>query len=137
MALRTESTGKRRRSGGGERVTLKRKQWMSQRGPQGFVKLIWLELVGVHSTHNSSSGAEPEKCPSVLLLRSSCTCCQVDVIRKKQRVTQTYRTEKFCSVQFIRSVVSDSLRPHGLQHARLPCPSPTARACSNLYPSSR
>ena len=29
------------------------------------------------------------------------------------------------SVPFSRSVVSDSLRPHGLQHARLPCPSPT------------
>ena len=38
------------------------------------------------------------------------------------------------SVQFSRSVVSDSLRPHGLQHAGLPCPSPTPRACS--YPSS-
>ena len=30
-----------------------------------------------------------------------------------------------CSVQFSRSVVSDSLRPHGLQHARPPCPSPS------------
>ena len=30
-----------------------------------------------------------------------------------------------CSVQFSRSVVSDSLRPHELQHARPPCPSPT------------
>ena len=30
----------------------------------------------------------------------------------------------FSSVQFSRSVVSDSLRPHGLQHARPPCPSP-------------
>ena len=29
------------------------------------------------------------------------------------------------------SVLSDSLRPHGLQHARLPCPSPSPRACSN------
>ena len=27
--------------------------------------------------------------------------------------------------------MSDSLQPHGLQHTRLPCPSPTARACSN------
>ena len=27
-------------------------------------------------------------------------------------------------------------RPHGLQHARLPCPSPTPGACSNSYPSS-
>ena len=40
-------------------------------------------------------------------------------------------------VQFSRSVVSDSLRPHGLQHARLPCPSPAPRACSNSCPSSR
>ena len=37
---------------------------------------------------------------------------------------------KFSSVQF-SSVVSDSLRPHGLQHARPPCPSPVPGACSN------
>ena len=33
--------------------------------------------------------------------------------------------------------MSNSLQPHGLQHARLPCPSPTPGACSNSYPSSR
>ena len=33
--------------------------------------------------------------------------------------------------------MSDSLRPHGLQHARLPCPSPIPGACSNSCPSSR
>ena len=33
--------------------------------------------------------------------------------------------------------MSDSLRPRGLQHARLLCPSPTPRACSNSCPSSR
>ena len=43
---------------------------------------------------------------------------------------------KWFSVQFSCSVVSDSLRPHGLQHARLPCPSPTPRACSNSCPLS-
>ena len=32
---------------------------------------------------------------------------------------------QFSSVQFSRLVVSDSLRPHGLQHVRFPCPSPT------------
>ena len=32
---------------------------------------------------------------------------------------------QFSSVQFNHSVVSDSLRPHELQHARPPCPSPT------------
>ena len=41
------------------------------------------------------------------------------------------------SVQFSRSVVSDSLRPHGLQHARPPCPSATPRAFSNSCPWSR
>ena len=35
------------------------------------------------------------------------------------------------------SVVSNSLWSHGLQHARLPCPSPTPRACSNPFPSSQ
>ena len=41
------------------------------------------------------------------------------------------------SVQFSRSVVSDSLRPHELQHARPPCPSPTPGVHSNSCPSSR
>ena len=41
------------------------------------------------------------------------------------------------SVQFSHSVVSSSLQPHGLQHARLPCPSPISGACSNSCPSSR
>ena len=40
------------------------------------------------------------------------------------------------SVLFRHSVVSDSLWPHGLQHTRLPCPSPTPRACSNSWTSS-
>ena len=39
-------------------------------------------------------------------------------------------------VQFSRSVVSDSLQPHGLQHARPPCPAPTSRAYSNSCPLS-
>ena len=40
------------------------------------------------------------------------------------------------SVQFSRSVVSSSLQPHGLQHTRLPCPSPTPGAYSNSCPLS-
>ena len=39
-------------------------------------------------------------------------------------------------VQFSHSVVSYSLRCHAVQHARLLCPSPTPRACSNWSPSS-
>ena len=41
------------------------------------------------------------------------------------------------SVQFSCSVVSDSLQPHGLQHARPPCSSPTPRVYSNSHPLSR
>ena len=41
------------------------------------------------------------------------------------------------SVQFSGSVVSDSLQPHGPQHTRLPCPSPTPGACSDSCPSSQ
>ena len=40
----------------------------------------------------------------------------------------------FSTVQFSRSVMSDSLRPHGLQHARPPCPSPTPGVYSNSCP---
>ena len=38
-------------------------------------------------------------------------------------------------LQFSRSVMSDSLRTHGLQHTRPPCPSPTPGAYSNSRPS--
>ena len=44
---------------------------------------------------------------------------------------------QFSSVQFSRSVMSDSLQPQGLQQARLLCPSPTPGACSNSCPLSR
>ena len=40
------------------------------------------------------------------------------------------------SVQFSRLVMSDTLRPHGLQHGRPPCPSPTHRVYSNSRPLS-
>ena len=51
--------------------------------------------------------------------------------------SQSLNIFQFSSIQFSRSVVSDSLRPHGLQYTRAPCPSPTPRACSNLCPQSR
>ena len=49
---------------------------------------------------------------------------------------QNCREKMYHSVQFNSSVMSDSLQPYGLQHARLPCPSPTPGACSNSCPSS-
>ena len=48
-----------------------------------------------------------------------------------------YDSLLFSSVQFSHSVVSDSLRPHGLQHTRPLCPSPTPKVYSNSRPLSR
>ena len=44
---------------------------------------------------------------------------------------------QFSSVQFSHSVVSDSLRPHDLQHTRPPCPSPSPGVHSDSRPSSQ
>ena len=45
--------------------------------------------------------------------------------------------QQFSSVQFSYSVMSNSLRSHGLQHTRPPCPSPTTRVYSNSSPLSQ
>ena len=52
-------------------------------------------------------------------------------------VHQSFDWDKDSSVQFSCSVMSDSLQPHGLQHARPPCPSPTPRVYSNSCPLSQ
>ena len=51
--------------------------------------------------------------------------------------TKIMASSPISSVQFSRSVVSDSLRPHESQHARPPCPSPTPGVHPNSCPSSR
>ena len=56
----------------------------------------------------------------------------LNLIRKKKN-----SRDNQVSVQFSHSVVSDSLQPHELQHARSPCPSPTPGVHSDSRPSSR
>ena len=79
-------------------------------------------------------------CKSIRLFRSS---NKVTVKRKgigshhSLELTALVHYLTRCSVQFNRSVVSNPLQPHGLQHTGLPCPSPTPRACSNSCPSSQ
>ena len=51
--------------------------------------------------------------------------------------TVSARHIKILLVHFSHSVVSDLLWPRGLQHARLPCPSPTPGTCSDSCPLSR
>ena len=54
----------------------------------------------------------------------------------KRELTST-GIHEFSSVQLSCWVGSNSLRPHGLQHTRLPCPSPTPEAYSNSCPLSQ
>ena len=67
--------------------------------------------------------------------------CQNDYhqkdFRKQMLVRMCRKGNQFLSVQFSRSVVSDSLRPHESQHARPPCPSPTPGVHSDSRPSSQ
>ena len=52
-------------------------------------------------------------------------------------VSVSFLLSSFSSVQFSRSVMSDSLRPHEVQHARPPCLSPTPGVHSDSCPSSQ
>ena len=57
---------------------------------------------------------------------------QVPMVLSNSYLLHMYSQSVSC-----RSVTSNSLRPHGLQHARPPCPSPTPRASSNPCPLSQ
>ena len=69
-----------------------------------------------------------------------CSC----ILKRKHYILYKVEAQKWfltelsrTSVQFSHSVMSDSLRPHGSQHARPPCPSPTPGVYSNSSPLSR
>ena len=65
-----------------------------------------------------------------------CHWQQLQELHHKQTTFFTEQNVRVQFSQFSRSVMSDSLLPHELQHARPPCPSPTPGTCSNSCPSS-
>ena len=65
--------------------------------------------------------------------RANAICCSI----LAWKITWTEESDGLQSSQFSHSVVSDSLRPHELQHARPPCPSPTPGVHSNPCPLIR
>ena len=69
------------------------------------------------------------------LVYTTVLCCTLDF--QNLPFNQHVYKVQFSSVQFSRSVVSDSLRPHESQHARPPCPSPSPGVHSNSRPSSQ
>ena len=58
-------------------------------------------------------------------------------VKSWRKSYHAYSEHKKGSVQFSRSVVSNSLRPHESQHARPPCPSPAPGVHSGLHPLSQ
>ena len=79
---------------------------------------------------------EPQNICVPTVFICSRTLMEVWKVRKLYPTPQSpsggYDWSRTTSVQFSRSVVSDSLRPHGLQHARPPCPSPAPRVLLKL-----
>ena len=63
--------------------------------------------------------------------------CSHNIQKHRRPMESCLPIIQLSSVQFSCSVMSDSLRPHGLQHTRPPCPSPTPGACLNSGPLSQ
>ena len=114
--------------------------------PLWFITGYWIEfsvlysrtLLFVYSLSNSlcllipNSQPIPPLCPSLLAITSLFSMSVNQFLFHRYRFVCV-----IISVQYSRSVMSDSLQLHGLQHARLPCPSLTLWACSNSGPSSQ
>ena len=66
-----------------------------------------------------------------LLSEIQCFTCKIGMIIP---TSSFYCEDQMSSVQFSRSIMSDSLPPHGLQHSRPPCLSPTPGVYSNSCP---
>ena len=102
---------------------------------QWFVGLLILEIAALITTITSVTVA------AISLTQQVHTAQFVDTMSKNVSLTlatQETINRKFRSDQIIsHSVVSDSLRSHESQHARLLCPSPTPGVHSDSRPSSQ
>ena len=101
-------------------------------------RMDWLDLLAVQGTFKSllehhSSKASILRCSAFFIFQLS-----HPFMATGKTIALTRRIfVGINSVQFSCSVVSDSLRPHELQHTRPPCPSPTPRVHSDSCPSSQ
>ena len=110
------------------------KQWLQARQR-------WGHQVGVGGDLQLKPAPEltPDPAPEGEREWEQCTTAQLprwDTVAGRRGGTEM-EPRSLSSVQFSHSVVSDSSRPHGQQHTRLPCPSPTPRACWNSCLLSR
>ena len=85
---------------------------------------IFQQVWKTSSGHRTGKGQSSSQFPRRVVLKNMLTAGQL-------------HSSPMLMVQFICSVTSNPLLPHGLQHGRLSCSSATPRACSNSCPSSR
>ena len=95
--------------------------------------VIYLTYGNIHVSYYSLKTVHPRLLPQSPKVCSLHLCLFYCLA---YRVTVTIFLQ-FSSVQFSRSVMSDFLRPHELQSARPPCPSPTPRVHSDSHPLSQ
>ena len=101
---------------------------LSRPSPPSF--LSTQEVLQISLPHAPPMGPSPKDLPAHSIKGQKVQTAQAPYLLPGTKAHQP-------SVQFSCSIVSDSLRPHGLQHTRPPCPSPTPRAYSNTCPLSR
>ena len=113
---------------------------------KSVISRLYLLLSNFPYPHPTSPLPKPARHPDYCMLSLVPSCLLSPILLS---LTHTFKNKCPCgdhwtpetnitnSVQFNCSVVSDSLRPHGLQDARLPCPSPTPRVYPNSCPLSR
>ena len=109
----------------------------------GFPVLHHLQELDQTHIHSAGDAIQPScpllsPSPPILNLSQHQSLFQwVGSLHQVAKVLELQLKHQFSSVQLSRSFVYDSLPPHGLQHTRLPCPSPTPRLYSNSCPLSR
>ena len=115
--------------------------WLYKCSRSGFVfsfPPLWLFSCPVVSDSLWPRGLQHARLPSLLGLAQTHVHCVSDAIQPSHPLSSpSPPTPLFSSVQFCCSVVSDSLQPHELQHARPPCPSPTPGVHSDSHPLSQ
>ena len=112
------------------------------KGTQENCSATWLTVLGFMVMRlvsglslASHSDSESFLVAQALLIQDGCQ--QEGFWEVVRHVVSPFDLSWTLAVQFSRSVMSNSLRPHELQHTRLSCPSPALGACSNSCPSSR
>ena len=106
--------------------------------PKHLILFFEFMFIGVQLLYNAVlvSGVRPSE--SVAYIHFLWFCLHIGHYRVLSRVPWARQEVlQFSSVQFSHSVMSDSLRPHELQHVSPPCPSPTPGIHPNSCPSSQ